>query len=362
MSYNKRMAIIGGLIGIFLIASIGLALSKENIVVVNLMIDADIDPGSTTEQIKNAEDSLISLTNQIDPKGLGATLFVSENMVRMDRLGVTYQGTMKNHELALQGNRTDEKLSLLSASDQEKKLSSATDKLYRCYVCGGEHVSIKGFMPPAFDQNEDTFAILEKLGIIYNAGFQAGVIYRPGYENATWPYAIEGHNLYAVPVSTYKIDNERVYLSDRYQKEEKKLSGSQWYDLLVKKFDESSENGDPMVVIFSNLISGGGDYLDAYTKFIDYALSKKAAFVTTLQLVDMAAAKKKGGKIGAIAMAINGTPSVNKSDVGVIPNCPTCGKTEGEAITSIFNVTVQKGEKCLECIKDSANSTNSTST
>jgi hypothetical protein len=360
MSYRKNIAIMGCIIGIFLLISIGLAFAKESIVVVNLMIDADIDPSSTPEQIKMAEDSLIYLTNQIDPKGLGATIFVTENMVRMDRLGVTYQGTMKNHELALQVDRIDEGLSGLSASDQDKLLTAARDKLYRCYVCGGEHVAIKGFLPPSFDQNEDTLKILEKQGIIYDAGFQAGVIYRPGHENATWPYVIEGYNLYAVPVSTYQINDERVYLSDRYLKEEKKLSGSQWYDLLVKKFDESSENGDPLVVIFSNLVSGSGDYLDAYKKFIDYALSKQAAFVTTLQLVDMAASRKKGGKIGAIAMANDVNLSANATEMGVIPNCPTCGKTGETAATSIFNVTVQKTSKCLDCIQDFANSTNST--
>lgn len=359
MSYRNKIAIMGCLIGIFLLISIGPALSKESIVVVNLLIDADINPASTPEQIKMAEDSLIYLTNQIDPKGLGATIFVTEDMVRVDRLGVTYQGTMKNHELALQGNKTDKKLSSLSASDQEKLLTSARDKLYRCYVCGGEHVAIKGFLPQTFDQSEDTLKILEKLGIIYDAGFQAGVIYRPGYENATWPYAIEGYNLYAVPVSTYQINDERVYLSDRYLKEEKKLSGSQWYDLLVKKFDESSENGDPMVVIFSNLVSGSGDYLDAYKKFIDHALSRQAAFVTTLQLVDMAAAKKRGGHIGAIAATNDGNMSANATDVGVIPNCPSCDKTGGAAAESIINVTIQKGNKCLNCIQDSTNSTNS---
>jgi hypothetical protein len=357
MSYLKKIAMMGCLIGIFLLISIGLALSKESIVVVNLLIDADIDPASTPEQIKIAEDSLIYLTNQVDPKGLSATIYVTEDMVRADRLGITYQGTMKNHELALQSNRTDGKLSRLSASDQEKLLTAARDKLYRCYVCGGEHVAIKGFLPQAFDQSEDTFKILEKLGIIYDVGFQAGVVYRPGYENATWPYAIEGYNLYAVPVSTYQINDELVYLDDRYLKEEKKLSGSQWYDLLVKKFDESSENGDPMVVIFSNLVSGSGDYLDAYKKFIDYALSRQAAFVTTLQLVDMATARKRGGKIGAIAQINDGNMTANAMDIGVIPNCPTCGKTGEAAVESIINVTVQKGSKCLDCINDTANST-----
>ncbi len=357
MSYKKRMAIMGCLIGIFLLISIGPALSKESIVVVNLMIDADINPAPTPEQIKNAEDTLIYLTNQIDPKGLSATIYVTEDMVQADRLGVTYQGTMKNHELALYGNRTDERLSRLSASDQERLLTASKNRLYSCYVCGGEHVAIKGFRPQAFDQNEETFGILEKLGIIYDAGFQAGVIFRPGYENATWPYAIEGHNLYAVPVSTYPINDERVYLYDRYLKEEKKLSGTQWYDLLVKKFDECSENKDPLVVIFSNQVSGSGDYLDAYKKFIDYAVSRQAAFVTTLQLVDMAAARKRGGHVGAIAQANDGNLSANATEVGVIANCPTCDKTGEVSVGSIINVTVQKGNKCLNCIKNATNST-----
>jgi len=357
MSYKKKIAIIGCITGIFLLVSIGLALSKESIVVVNLMIDADIDPASTPEQIKMAEDTLIYLTNQIDPKGLGATIYVTEDMIRADRLGITYQGTMKNHELALHGNRTDERLSLLSASDQESLLTAARDKLYSCYVCGGDHIAIKGFRPQAFDQNEETLKVLEKLGIIYDAGFQAGVIYSPGHENATWPYAIEGHNLYAVPVSTYPINDEHVYLYDRYIKEEMKLSGSQWYDLLVKKFNESSENADPMVVIFSNLVSGRGDYLDAYKKFIDYAVSRQAAFVTTLQLVDMAAARMRGGHIGAIAQTNDSNLSANASDVGVIANCPGCDKTGEVAVGSIINVTIQKGNKCLDCIQNSSNST-----
>jgi hypothetical protein len=34
--------------------------------------------------------------------------------------------------------------------------------------------------PQAFDQNEDTFKILQNLKIAYDAGFQAGLIYRPG--------------------------------------------------------------------------------------------------------------------------------------------------------------------------------------
>ena len=41
-------------------------------------------------------------------------------------------------------------------------------------------------------------------------------------------------------------------------------------------------------MVFDNLISGKDtDYLDAYQKFIGYATSKNATFVTTMELVNM---------------------------------------------------------------------------
>jgi hypothetical protein len=250
----------------------------------------------------------------------------------------------------------------MSDAEQGKLLNKSYEMLYSCYVCGGQHIDIKGFMPQAFDQNEDTFKNLQNLGIVYDAGFQVGNIYRSGHESDTWPYPIDGYNLTAVPISTYSLNGERIYFSDRYIRDEKKLSGSQWYDLLVKKFDESAKGGDPMVVIFSTAVSGSGDYLDAYKKFVEYANAKGARFVATSQLVEMAAAKQPDGQKTGMASEKKTIQPMNASqDMGVLGGCPTCSESNGKGANSIINVTVIKKQKCLTCGQNSSNLTDAVS-
>ncbi len=356
MLNKNKVAFICGITLIFLLLSAGCSFGEEAQATVNVMIDADIVHSPTAEQSDMAGDSLINLTNQIVPKKLNATIYVTYDMVAARRLAITYQGTLPGIELAMHGMSADEKLSGMSRADQEKLLNKSYEMLYSCYVCGGNHVDIKGFRPQAFDQNEDTFKILQNLKIAYDAGFQAGLIYRPGHERDTWPYPIEGYSLYAVPVSTYSLDGEIVYLYDRYIKEEKKLSGTQWYDLLVKKFDESSKSKDPMVVIFSTLVSGSGDYLDAYKKFINYANGKGARFVTTSQLTEMAKARQEGGQIPTTIPSSENRQPNNASETGVLGSCPTCDKT-GASVDSIFNITIIQKERCLNCSQNSTNVT-----
>lgn len=357
MNNIKSAIAIGLIIGLFLLGSPGISLSKEDSPVVNLMIDADINHAPTDDQTSMAGNALINLTNEIDPNLINATIFVTEDIASAYRLGITQQGTNPYHELALHGNVTDEKLSTMSDADQTTLLTNAYNSLYHCYVCGGKHVDIKGFRPQAFDQNNATFGILENQGIVYDAGFQAGAIYTPGHEKDTWPYIIEGHNLYAVPVSTYVLNGEQVYLYDRYIRDTKKLSSDQWYNLLTEKFDDSAKNGDPMVVIFSNLVSGSGDYLDAYKNFIQYAMSKGANFVTTMQLVDMASSKNPAGNSSAIIAASKVTENINKSEVGAIKGCPTCDQTAIGVARSMINVTITKNKNCTTCNQSLTNST-----
>ena len=83
--------------------------------------------------------------------------------------------------------------------------------------------------------------------------------YTPGHENDVWPYKVENHNFYAVPVSTYILSGERVALDDREIKA-KGLSSDEWYGMLVGKFDEISGKDEPMVVSMTSSVSGSGDY------------------------------------------------------------------------------------------------------
>lgn len=340
--------ILGCMFCIIMLGWVGGSLSQEKPVIVNLMIDSDVASAPTQEQKLVASNSLINLTNGIDPKGINATLYVSEEMASANRLDITMQGGLSSHELAVLGNLTDERMRTMSASDQEDALTKAKDRVYYCHVCGGSHVDISGFRPEYFNQNEDTYKILEKLGIVYDAGFKAGLLYAPGHESDTWPYLIENYSLYAVPVSTSDISGDRVYLYDAYIKNQKKLTGPQWYSLLESKFNDASKKGDPMVVIFSNLVSGSGDYLDAYNKFIDYAISKKATFVTTMQLVNMTIDKQSSKPLSRNISANKNEAAASESSS--ISGCTSCDQTKNNSgLRSLINVSVKKGKVCLNC-------------
>jgi len=154
------------------------------------------------------------------------------------------------------------------------------------YVCIILEKPIRGFKPLSFDQNEDTYKALDDLGIEYNAGFQAGIIYAPGHEDDVWPYPVEGHDFYAVPISSYTVSDSLMPLQDSYFKDNG-LGADEWYDALAAKFNEIKGQDEPLVISLTTSISGNGDYLDALKKFIALAKSENAAFVNTTQLVDM---------------------------------------------------------------------------
>jgi hypothetical protein len=290
-----------------LLILVGSALSMDSFpVVVNLMIDinAPMSPNSIEEQI--AFDSIVNLTNGIGPKGLNATLFPTGDAIPSQRLHITYLANMSNYEVAMGGMKKDEMIGSNSSSDQKALLSEMKKYVEACHICGGKDTEPQGFKPQSFDQNADTYQILNQMGILYDAGFQAGVLYLPGHENDTWAYRIDNLDVYAIPVSTYPLQGERILLSDRVAREEKKLTGPQWYDILVDKFEESGKRGDPIVLIFDNQISGtDAEYLKAYLNFLDYALSKNATFVKTSEFVKISKAVKPIAPSGKTAIMSN---------------------------------------------------------
>lgn len=147
--YIKSAIAIGFLIGLFLVGSAGISLSKDSPVVVNLMLDADINHTPNSDQIAAARDGLISLTNEIDPNLINATIFVSEDIANAYRLGITEQGTRPTHELALHGNATDrEALRLVRCRpggfiDQGKECTLSLLRMWR-EACGYQGLQAPG--------------------------------------------------------------------------------------------------------------------------------------------------------------------------------------------------------------------------
>ena len=313
---------------VILLILAGGALSTDNPVVVNLMIDINAPPSPTSLEEQIAFDSIVNLTNGIGPKGLNVTLFPTGEAIPSQRLRITYLANSSNYEVAMGGMKKDEKIGSNSSYDQRALLGEMKRYVEACHICSGKETKPVGFKPQSFDQNADTYKILNQMGMLYDAGFKAGVLYLPGHENDTWPYRIDSLNVYAVPVSTFILVGERTTLSDRVAKEEKKLTGSQWYDILVNKFDESAKKGDPLVAIFDNQITGrDADYLKAYLDFIDYALSKNATFVTTSELVKMSKTKKPASASSGMEAAMSSSPE---------SGCIACDTLENASLNATF--------------------------
>jgi hypothetical protein len=295
---QNRLILYGCVICSALIFLVGAAQS-EGSATVNVMIGAELYPGSTemTDEDKwNLEvNSMVQMLNEIDPDGLNVTIYATGDYVSefagnaWYKLYVTRIGSKPNHELAMYGMTTGETLGTMPYGVQYPLMRGAKRLIEAAYICDGRVIDVKGFLPQSFSQSETTRGILDRMGIEYDAGYQAGLIYEPGHENDAWPYSVDGHNFSAVPISTHLLSGELVPLSDRFAKEILDLSGPEWSDLLASEFDECVERKDPMVVIFTNVVTGQDEgYMEAYRCFIDRAKSEDASFVSTLELVEMA--------------------------------------------------------------------------
>jgi hypothetical protein len=302
----------------------GCAHSANKPFVINLMLDADVPPLPTEQQGYEAEALLYAMLQEIDGRELGATIFSTQDTLRTyAKMRLTKIGNNSKFELAMSGNNSKEKLSNKSYAQQKAILEDSKLWVESCKYCGINEVNVTGFMPPSFDQNEDTYEVLDDLGIQYDAGYQAGLIYAPGHEKDVWPYQVGGHKFYAVPISTYALSGKMVPLQDKYFNESG-LSSNEWYDALVGKFAEAQKNNQPMVIVLTSSVSGTGGYLDALKRFLDFASSNKASFVTTMDLVKMAHPESY-------------QPSIA---VPATKECTTCGqKNNNTIIISMGNLT-----------------------
>lgn len=283
--------------------------------VVNLMIDVDTPSVPTNEEVRTLEVNLHKMYSEIRARNQTATIFLTQDTTSCRiRLLLAQYGVLSDFEFAISGNHSEDKLSSMSFSEQKALIERSIELAKASKVCGINEIDITGFMPPLFDQNEDTYKVMDDLGIKYDAGFQEGIIYAPGHENDVWPYNVEGYGFYAVPVSTYTVSGKKVPLYDRYIKDDG-IGPSKWYDLLVARFEQSAGKDEPLVILLTTSISGSGEYLDALTRFLDYAKSKGAVFVNTMDLVKMSASDS----------------DITPTEAG--SECLTCGQEESKNLS-----------------------------
>lgn len=249
---------------------------------VNLIIKMEQSPdaeGLSQAERENLEmNSTINLLNEVDSRGLMATIAVTGDIAnKFYPLYVTALGTKENHELIMAGMSSGEPA--VSFEDQDARLRKSKRYVEDDYVCGGKQFKVAGYLPQPDSFNASAYQILDDLELSYLVD-DAGL---PQSQGKTAPYQMDGFAFYVVPVSA--SSGQRLLDSAAA---EAGYNGTQWYDLLANSFDEASGKGESVVAVFTNTVSGSGEYLDAYKKFVEYAVGKGAKLVTTKELVEKA--------------------------------------------------------------------------
>jgi hypothetical protein len=283
----KNSILWSGIFCLLIMGIAGEAQSSQKPVFVSLIVDMDVPEFANEDQLNDAKNNMANISDIMRVASITPTLVFTTDASDKAR-GLLGQFTSElNPDVAMSGNHSNELLSTKSYLEQKDILEKSKFYAETCNICGKNEVKVKGFMPQSFDQNEDTYKVLDDMGIKYNAGFQAGTLYAAGHENDVWPYKVENHKFYAVPVSTYDFSGELIPLDDRYIAN-KGISASQWEDLLKGKFDAISGKDEPMVISLSTSISGSKEYLNALVAFLTYTLkSNNARFVTADELVEI---------------------------------------------------------------------------
>ena len=235
-------------------------------------------------EYKDAE-AFEKIIPELEARGIKATVltkpdFVTENCARVRAL---HEAGFEVMAFARPESQDGESmtLSMLSYEEQEEHIGWVKDSIEDCLGA-----TISGFRCTRFDQNEDTYAILDSLGFEYNLGFVAQTERcLPGHESDTLPYQGPDHGFWAVPMHSAYYDDEWVAFCDNPFRD--RVDADEWEQLLKNELDSMSSQGRPLLVEVHPYYSGVDEgRLDAFVSFLDYAVQQNARFVTVAELVE----------------------------------------------------------------------------
>lgn len=183
-------------------------------------------------------------------------------------------------------------LSMLSYEEQEELISGVKTAIETCL---GE--SISGFRCYRFDQNEDTYRIVDSLGFQFNLGFvsQTNSSF-PGHESDTLPYRAPGYDFWAVPMHSVYTNGQWAAFCDMPFSS---LDGSAWAALLKRELDDMARRRSPLLVEVHPYYSGvDEERFEAFVAFLDYAQAQNARFITIAGLAAWSESQGVAGSPG----------------------------------------------------------------
>ncbi len=255
---------------------------QSNCVVVNLQIDAEQETGSAGIQ---------KIVDELKARNIKATVFVTGEYANRQALTLN-SFSRDGFEIAMHGYNTGEQLASMTYAEQKDLLSRALTALQGCQSCG-TGTTVVGFRPQYFSQNEDTYRILDELGLTYDGGYKAGQLCTDGaacadgHQNDVTPYAVAGHNFKAVPITTVEYGGKRVYLCDIASAQAEHYTAAQWAEVLQAGFEQARDNDQPLVVLFHGWYTGDSTQYDYWQPFVDFLnnIQDSSTFLTTQELV-----------------------------------------------------------------------------
>lgn len=231
------------------------------------------------------------VTSELEARGIRTTVLVNadfatehcERLRELDALGFEVMVFARPEPR----NGESVTMSMLSYEEQKALIRGAKEAIEACL---GEPVT--GFRCTRFDQNEDTFRILDELGFEYNLGFVARTDRcLPGHEEDAAPYSASAHDFWAVPMySVYHEARWRAFCDNPFRE----LDAADWEALLMDEVDKLTTQDDPLLVEFHPYFTGVDEgRFAAFVSFLDHAQERNTQFVTVAELVDWCVEKGK---------------------------------------------------------------------
>jgi len=170
-------------------------------------------------------------------------------------------------------------MSMLTYEEQEALISEVATAIENCL---GAPPS--GFRCTQFDQNEDTWAIVDAMGFDYNLGFVAGTGHcLPGHQYDILPYQASAYSFWAVPMhAVYHGGRWAAFCDNPFRS----VEATEWEALLKSEFDRMASLEQPLLVEFHPYTTGTDEgRFAAFVSFLDHAQARGARFVTVAELV-----------------------------------------------------------------------------
>jgi len=259
-----------------------------------LYVNVQVDAEEITAEGEGNVTGLNKIMAELAARGITTTIYVTGGFANNNSTLIS-QYANAGHEIALHGQETMEKLSTMTYEEQKTRLQNALSAVKGCEACGLSH-PVVGFRPQGFTQDNNTFQVVDELGLEYNSGFKAGVLADTDDHKATAaPYKLTSYNAYAVPITTVDYDGKTgVYLCDMSSMYTN-MTGEKFSGLLQAGITKAETDKAPLTLIIHGGILGNTDkykdtqdYWQPFLTFLDTLQAKSnVEFVTTKELVDL---------------------------------------------------------------------------